>query len=147
MKIFLRYFYALLAIIPIVLLRDALVPLIGYGIPYITLFPITAFVALVLGAGPAVLTTIISIFIIDYFFVPPLYKWEMDLTFQVRLAVVLLGNLVIAFIGNSLKNARQNAEKQTRALAESEQQFRGVFENASVGITLVDLQGKLAVCK
>ena len=49
---YLRYIYAILAVPLAVLLRFALVPLIGPGMPYITLFPVTVAVALLAGLGP-----------------------------------------------------------------------------------------------
>lgn len=46
-------------------------------------------------------------------------------------------------IGISINNANyiESIRKSTRALAESEEKFRNTFENAAVGIALVDMQG------
>lgn len=45
MKNYLRYVYAILAVPVIVLTRFALMPLIGPGTPYVTLFPVSVAVA------------------------------------------------------------------------------------------------------
>jgi len=119
MKSYLRYLYAISAVPLIVLLRYALLPLIGYSIPYITLFPVTVGVALLAGLGPSVVTGFLGSIIIDYLFVEPLYTVEFDIAHFTRTTVVVLTSVFVGYVGDALRAARARAEKQALALRES----------------------------
>ncbi|HWR57812.1 MAG TPA: histidine kinase dimerization/phospho-acceptor domain-containing protein, partial [Thermodesulfovibrionales bacterium] len=123
MKNSLRYVYAILAVSLAVLLRYALVPMIGPGLPYVTLFPVTVSVALLAGFGPAILTGFIGALAVDYLFIPPLFTADIDIAHLSRWAIVTLTSAFVGHIGDSLRAARLKAEKQALALSESEQRL------------------------
>ncbi len=137
-KNYLRYLYGLLAVPVGVLLRYALVPLIGTGIPYITLFPVTVAVALLAGMGPSILTGFLSSIIIDYLFVEPLYTIEFDVAHVTRTSVVVLTSVFVGYVGQVLRVARVRAEEQALALRDSQQDFNRAQSVGSVGSWRLD---------
>ena len=66
--------YALLAVPMAVGLRFALMPLLGAGVQCITIYAVTAGVAVLEGLGPAVVTGILGAILTDYFLIEPLYR-------------------------------------------------------------------------
>ncbi len=115
-----RYLCAILAVPLIILLRFALLPLIGPGVPYVTLFPISVAVAIFAGMGPAILTGFLGSIAIDYFFIPPLYAIEFDIAGISRMAVVVLTSAFVGYVGGMLRTARAKAERQAVELRESQ---------------------------
>jgi PAS domain S-box-containing protein len=140
MKNYLRYVYAILAVPLIVLLRFALLPLIGYGIPYITLFPVTVGVALFAGLGPSVLAGFLGSIIIDYLFVEPLYVIEFDIAHFTRTTVVVLTSAFVGYVGDVLRTARAKAEEQARQLRESHQDLNRAQAVAHTGSWRLDVR-------
>ena len=140
MKNYLRYFYALLAVPLAVLLRFALMPLIGTGIPYITLFPVTVAVALFAGLWPSVLTGILSSIVIDYFFILPLHTLIIDVEHVTRMAVVVLTSAFVGYVGDMLRAARAKAEKYALTLRESQDDLNHAQAVAHAGSWRMDVQ-------
>src|SRR4051812_25633808 len=101
--------------------------------------PFTLFLAAVLlsawygGLGPALTAVVLSLLAVYSFFVPPHWYLDMggDLTMR-SVRFVLVSGMLIWLI-----ESRRRAEE---ALRESEERFRGTFENAGVGIADCDLQ-------
>lgn len=145
MKNYLRYLYAILAVPLAIFLRFAMVPLIGYGIPYIMLFPVTTGVALLAGMGPAVVTGFFGAIITDYFFIPPLHSVTMDVEHITRATVMVLTSIFVGYIGNALKIARAKAEKQALSFQESEARLKRSQEIAHLGSWELDLVNNVLV--
>ena len=121
---YLRYIYAILAVPVIVLTRFALMPLVGPGVPYVTLFPVSVAVAMFAGMGPAILTGILGSIAIDYLFIPPLYSIDFDIPGISRMVVVILTSTFVGYVGKVLRAAREKAEQQAIELRESEARFK-----------------------
>ena len=139
MKNYLRYIYAILAIPLAILLRFAVVPLIGYGIPYIILFPVTTAVALLAGLVPAVLTGLLGSVITDYFFIPPLHEITVDIPHITRTSIMVLTSIFVGYIGQMLRAGRAKAELQALALRQSEERLKRAQEIAHLGSWELDL--------
>lgn len=139
MKTYLRYVYAILAVSLAVLLRYALVPLIGPGLPYVTLFPVTVSVALLAGLGPAILTGFLGALAVDYFFITPLLTISIDIAHLSRVAIVTLTSTFVGYVGDGLRAARAKAENQALAFLESEQRLKRSQEIAHLGSWELDL--------
>ena len=101
LKNYVRYLYALLAIPLSILLRFILLPLIGSGVPYIVLFPVTVGVALLAGLGPAILTGFLGAIITDYFFIEPLHIIAFDVPHITRAAVMVLTSVFVGYVGDA----------------------------------------------
>jgi PAS domain S-box-containing protein len=139
-KSYLRYVCAILAVPLAVLLRFALHPLTGPGIPYITLFPVTVGVALLAGLGPSVVTGILGAVVIDYLFVEPLYAIEFDIPGISRMAVVVLTSAFVGYVGDMLRVARTKAEKQALELRDSQMDLNRAQAVASTGSWRLDVK-------
>jgi len=139
-KTYLRYLYALLAVPLVIILRFALMPLVGPGIPYITLFPVTVAVALLAGLGPAILTGIIGSIVTDYFFIEPLYSIDFDIAGISRMAVVTLTSVFVGYVGDVLRTARAKAEQQALALRDSQADLHRAQAVAHTGSWRLDIR-------
>jgi len=140
MKNHLRYFYALLAVPVMVLLRYALMPLIGPGVPYVTLFPVSVGVAMLAGLGPAILTGILGSIVVDFFFIPPLYELDFTTVEGIsRIAIVTLTSAFVGYVGQVLREARARAEKQAIALRESQTDLNRAQAVANTGSWRLDV--------
>lgn len=141
MKNYLRYFYAILAVPVIVLLRYAIMPLVGAGVPYLTLFPVSVGVALLAGLGPAILTGILGSIAVDYFFIPPLYGIDFNTIDGIsRIAIVTLTSAFVGYVGQVLREARSRAEKQAIALRESQTDLNRAQAVANTGSWRLDVR-------
>ena len=138
MKKILRYIYAFLAVPLAVALRYMLMPLVGPGVPYITLFPATVVVALLAGFGPAIVAGILGSIVIDYLFIPPFYALELNVEGFSRMAVVTLTSAFVGYVGAVLRTARAKAERQAAALRESEERFKSIASNTPDHILVQD---------
>jgi PAS domain S-box-containing protein len=135
-----RYIYAILAVPLIILLRFALLPLIGTGTPYVTLFPISVAVALLAGMGPAILTGILSAIAIDYFFIPPLYNIDFDIPSISRIVIVILTSTFVGYVGEILRAARKKAEQQAIVLRQSQEDMNRAQAVGNAGSWRLNVQ-------
>jgi PAS domain S-box-containing protein len=133
-----RYIYTILSVPFIVLARYAIQPLVGSGVPYITLFPGTVIVALLSGLGPAIVSGILSSIAVDYFFIPPLYAIELTVEGISRLLIVTLTSAFVGYVGTMLRTARDKAEEQSNALRVSEERFKAIASNTPDHIFVQD---------
>jgi PAS domain S-box-containing protein len=136
-----KYVYAILAVPLAIGLRYALMPFIGQGVPYISLFVVTTIVAVLGGLGPAVLNGILAAIFTDYFFVEPLYTFDLNPKFLWRTAVVVLTSAFIGYIGDSLRAARARAERQAETLRQSEATLRGILKATKESVWLFSPEG------
>jgi PAS domain S-box-containing protein len=107
-----------------VLLRAALVPVIGLNVPYLTVYPAMMIVAVTLGFGPGVFATVAGVLLAEQFFMPPTGALEWDLSFGVRAVIVLAASLYLARIGRDLRAARARAEAEAAAARATEAALR-----------------------
>ena len=140
MKNYIRYVYAILAVPVAVLLRFALIPLIGPGTPYVTMFPVTVVVALLAGMWPEILTGILCSIAIDYFFIEPLYLIEFDLPGLTRMAIMILTSAFVGYVGDILRAARAKAEKQALELHDSQRDLNRAQAVGNIGSWRMDVQ-------
>lgn len=139
MKKYLRYVYASLAVPLAILLRYALMPLIGHGVPYVTLFVVTGSVAVLGGLIPAVITAALGAIATDYFFIEPLYTLHFSITFISQMCVVVLTSAFIGYIGDQLRTARKKAESQALVLHESREDLYRAQSVGNIGSWRLDV--------
>ena len=138
-----KYVYALLAVPLAILLRLALMPLLGPGVQYITIYAVTASVAVLGGLGPALVTGLLGAILTDYFFIEPLYALDITVPFISRTAVVVLTSAFVGYVGDMLRAARGKAESHAEILRESEIKYRTVADNTYDWEFWLDPQGRL----
>ncbi len=73
-----RYGLAILAAIVALLLRHLLTPFLGENNPYHTVWAAVVFSAWYCGLGPSILTTVVSVVGIWYWFLPPAHSFTLD---------------------------------------------------------------------
>jgi signal transduction histidine kinase len=103
-----RYAVALLATAIALLVRLALNPFLGDYVPYITLFPAVAFCAWYCGVGPSILSGIVAIIGMRYWFIPPVHSLRVHGTPQaVAMLVFLLGSSVLVAMGETRRRREE----------------------------------------
>jgi PAS domain S-box-containing protein len=137
-----KYLYALLAVPLAVGMRFALMPLLGPGVQYITIFAVTASVAVLAGLGPAVVTGLLGAILTDFFFIEPLYVLEISVPFISRTAVVVLTSAFVGYVGDMLRATRAKAERHAESLQESEFKHRTVADNTYDWEFWLDSEGR-----
>ena len=141
-----RYLYAILAVPLIIVLRFALMPLIGPGIPYITLFPVSVAVGLLAGLGPAVLTGLLGSLVADYFFIPPLYTIRWSVEVVSRMIIVTSTSAFVGYVGARLRAAREKAEQYASVLRAGEERFHKLFNEDISGNFIAEPGGQILFC-
>lgn len=97
---------------------------------YLTAAPVSLFICAVMfsawfgGFGPGLLATVLSVLAFQYYFVPPIHSFAVEIAEIPRVVVFALA----AFFVGSLSAGQRRA---TEALRESEQRFRDYAETAS----------------
>jgi PAS domain S-box-containing protein len=134
-----RYGFALASSTAVVLIRLALVPLLGPNLPYILFFPAVMASSWYGGFGPGLLTTGLSSLAAAYFLLSPATS---DV---IGLVLFIAAGIMISWLNEALLRAhgrlqtelvaRQRAEN---ALRESEERYRVTSEAASDAIITID---------
>ena len=146
----LSYSLAILATVLATLARYALDPVVGDTLPFFTFFLSTLFAALVGGLGPGLLATALGGLLGAWLFVEPRGVLVVrDTGGLARLLVFLSVGLGISLVAERAHARRRRAKSADaserraaeRALRDSERRFRGTFENAAVGMALIDNKG------
>lgn len=127
-----KYLFALAMAGLSILFRFALNPLIGSGYQYVTVFPLIIVVAILVGRGPAILHALLGGALATWYFSVELDAASVLVTFIVILTGFLAGDLA-----QRLHNALAQAHQKSEELAESEQKFRLLAENAQAVIGIV----------
>jgi len=103
-----RYAAALLATAVALVVRLALNPFLGDFVPYITLFPAVAFCAWYCGIGPSILSVVVALIGVKYWFIPPVHSLRIVGTVQV---VGILAFLVVSCALLAMGEIRRRREK------------------------------------
>ena len=129
-----------------ILLRLALNSLLAHHTPYLLAFPVLAAIAVLLGTGPAVVSSVAAVlaaatFLMGHDGEPPV-TWE---TFY-ELAILVAGAVFLGEIGRRLRRARDTSRRQSlaaraseQALRESEERFRTLYLSMAEGVALHEL--------
>jgi PAS domain S-box-containing protein len=119
-----RYVFAVLAALAALLLRGMLTPLLGATNPYHTVWVAVAFAAWYCGVAPAVVTTLLSLVGVWYFFVPPFHSFALKNPtteiYGMAGFLVLSGFIIALGEGNRRSKARSEAEVVERRRIEEE---------------------------
>jgi PAS domain S-box-containing protein len=157
-----RYGTALVATLLATLLRKLLDPILENTAPFSIYYAAVMFTAWYGGLGPALLALVSGAVLADYLFIEPRVSlFASNLEHQVGLGLYLAVGVVVALLCESLHVSRRRteaaraelaeanrglqkeiAERQQaeRWLLESEQRFRGYFEQGLVGMAMLSAQ-------
>jgi PAS domain S-box-containing protein len=123
-----RYALAIALTLVTVLLRWALIPVIGSGTIYITLFPAMVIVAVTFGAGPGLVGNALGIAITERFLFASTGESAYTLSLAVRSALMLLTTFYVGRVGERLRIARRRADAEASAAREAEAALRAQVE-------------------
>src|ERR1051326_5352928 len=129
-----RYGMALFAVLLGVLVRQALVPLIGLNMPYVTLYPAMIIASVMFGAGPGVAATAIGIVLAEFLFVEPIGRLPLTVSLSVRATIVLASSFYLGHISHSLRRARDEARAEAAAAKRTESALRENQEELRVRV-------------
>jgi PAS domain S-box-containing protein len=147
-----RYGVAILATVAALLLRLALIPLIGqHDVPFITFFLAVLVSAWYGGLDAGLLTTLLSTVTAAYFFTyPPHSFWIPDPIDRTALAIFLIVGFGTSLLGRSLRQALQSANQEASLrrnaeLAERSERQRLETTLASIGdgVIATDTEGQV----
>ncbi len=120
--------------------RILLTPILGYELPFITLFPAVFFAAWIGGLGPALVATAVGGALGLYFFFPPALSLDMVGAVAPLGAVLFtLTGVAAGWLGESKHRAQMHAEKVARDATRSEERYRALIEQTAEGIWRIEL--------
>lgn len=129
----LRYGFAAAMVVVAVGLRQMLTPILGaMTYQYITVFPAIIVVAIFAGMGPAVVTAAVASVTAEYFF-----SAGVEITDISAIGVVIASGFLAGWLAQRLHRALEQSQKNANALAESEEKFRLLAENARAVVGIV----------
>ena len=154
-----QYGVAVLATLLATLLRKLLDPVLDNTAPFTAYYVAIMFTAWYGGLGPSLVALISGAVLADYLFIEPRGSLLIhDLEHQVSLGLYVFVGIVVALLSESLHASRRRTEsaraeladanrglqeeiaerqRAERWLLESEQRFRGYFEQALVGMAML----------
>jgi signal transduction histidine kinase len=118
------YGIAVVATALAVLVRDLLMPLWGYGLPFLTFYPAVMIASWYGGLGPGLVATSLSTFAALHFFISPARPGHVQFPDILALFLFTLINMLIASLSEKLHQAIRSAETDTALLRQSEEQMR-----------------------
>lgn len=114
------YAWAVLAVLVGTALREAITPVVGSALPFITLFPSVFVAAYIGGFGPALLATLLSALAALHFFIEPDFSLAVgEPATQLGVALFLISGLLTGWLGESRLRAYRQVTAAVR-LAEME---------------------------
>jgi PAS domain S-box-containing protein len=142
----LRYAVALLVVALASLLREALAPTLGEGVPFILYFPGVVLAAWFGGLGPGLLATGLGGLVAWYAFIPPRFTFDLpDRTVLGRLIVFLLAGVLISLLAEGLHRGRRRAEAGERWMREEREQFRVTLASIGDAVIATDVEGRVTL--
>ncbi len=132
---------AMLATMASLLIRWPLQPLLEDAVPHMTFFPAVMVAAYFGGFWPGVLATVLGAVAANFVLTEPLRSFHgTPVKDGAALVLFLVVGTIISGLCESLHRAQRRLADQARR--ESEERFRGTFENAAVGIFHTDAAGR-----
>jgi signal transduction histidine kinase len=146
-----RYGSAVAVALAAVFLRWLLDPILGERIPYLTVYPAIMIVAVMLGAGPAMATTLLSLVLIEFLFLD--FGGTMSMvSFGVRGLILILTSFYVGRVGEGLRRVRVRAEAEAEAARQAEENLKRAHSEleeriqertAALSKAVVALQGEI----
>ncbi|MFZ0808623.1 MAG: DUF4118 domain-containing protein, partial [Candidatus Sulfotelmatobacter sp.] len=123
-----RYAFSVLAALAALLLRDLLSPLLGETNPFHTAWAAVVFAAWYCGLGPSIVTTVVSLLGIWYWFLPPSGSFALqDPKPQLyAMAGFLILSAFIIALGEANRRSKSRFHREMEDRLRAEQEFEGL---------------------
>ncbi|MFL5401343.1 MAG: PAS domain S-box protein [Gemmatimonadales bacterium] len=109
------YGWALVAVAIAIAIRQALEPVVGSGVPFITVFPAVFIAAYIGGFGPTLLATLLSALVSMYLFIEPRHSMALsDPVAQIGVTLFVISGLLTGALGESRLRAHQRVKMSAR---------------------------------
>jgi two-component system cell cycle sensor histidine kinase/response regulator CckA len=123
-----------------VVARMLLTPVLGYELPFVTLFPAVFFAAWVGGLGPALAGTATGVAVALYIFFPPSMSLDtVGTVAPLGAALFILTGVAAGWLGESRLRAQARAETAAREAKQSEERYRALIEQTAEGVWRIEL--------
>lgn len=136
----LRYSASVLVVILAFLLYSLMTAWFGPGLPtYILFYPAVIIVAILLGFGPGILATALSVIIAVTFILHPIGSFDLSNPIdEIGATLFATMGVLISSVAELYRRNREKAEEYDKAMAlrESEERYRSFFEVSLVGFAL-----------
>jgi PAS domain S-box-containing protein len=120
--------------------RALLAPILGFQLPFLTLYPAVFIAAWAGGLGPALLATVLGVASAIYFFMPPTLVISLaDPVIQVGAAIFTLTGVFAGVLGQSRLSSIGRAEAATGEARKSEDRYRALVEHTAEGVWRIEL--------
>jgi PAS domain S-box-containing protein len=120
--------------------RSLLTPLLGYELPFITLYPAVFFAAWAGGVGPTVLATVTGAAAALYLFFPPMLAFPLSSgVAQVGAGIFVLTGFAAGWLGEARLRAQKRAEDAARESKTSQERYRVLIEQTAEGVWRIEL--------
>jgi PAS domain S-box-containing protein len=151
-SVYLRYGVAVVAVGLVLLLKLVLNPLIVQQSPFLLISGAVIVAAWFGGLGPGILATALGALAADYFFLEPVGSFALLGVGFLPFTLFVLQGLLISFLVEALRSARERAETSVRearshqeSLRRSEERFRLLVEGVKdYAIFMLDPEGRIA---
>ncbi len=140
------YGVAVLATLAALLFRSLLMPLLGENAPLLVFIMPVVVSAWYGGLAPGLFATALGALVGSYFFIQPFFNLNITgLGEGVRICIFLVEGVLISWLSEGLKKAKQRTEAIAFSLKESEEQYRLIVEGVEdYAIFMLDPNGRIA---
>ena len=132
---YIRYGLPVVLVFAATLLKLQFITYINTNSPYLLYFGIVCLCTILAGPGPAILATLLSLIVADYYFMPPAGQFLLTSTAIFRSIVFLIECTFLILLCSAVTSAYQRV-KQNQLL------FRAMIEQGSEGIVLTNSAGR-----
>jgi K+-sensing histidine kinase KdpD len=136
-----RYVFAIATVIVSSLLRAALDPLLGEGVPFILYYPAIVIAAWFGGLWPGILSTVLGGLIACYVFIPPAYSFVVS-NFAPP-AIFFLGGTLTSLLAESLHEARRTAQASELRERQQRERVRVTLDSIGDAVMSTDVEGRV----
>jgi PAS domain S-box-containing protein len=145
LKLVTSYTVAILASLVALIIRFLLNPILGENAPLLVLVMAIIVSAWYGGFGPGLLATVVSAVLGAYFFVQPTLAFEItEVSNTARVCIFVIEGVLISWLNEALRNAKQRAELTALSLKESEERYRLLVDGVKdYAIFMLDPDGRI----
>ncbi|TAJ86497.1 PAS domain S-box protein [bacterium] len=139
-----RYTFTVVVVTLATLLRFALTPVLGQGVPFILYFPTVVLCAWFGGLWQGLLSTALGGIISWYVFIPPPYSFRVsDPTAPAQLIIFLIAGALISLLAESLHRSRRIAEARKAKEQEQRERLRVTLESIGDAVIATNAEAQV----